>query len=77
LNVRVPLIPGFTATEENITAIRDYVRRVREDIPIELLNFNPLARDKYNILDQQYPEFKNHRSFSEEEMSVFNNLLSG
>ncbi len=73
--VRVPLIPGYTATEENIIAIRDYVRSVREDIQVELLNFNPLARDKYSILDKQYPDFQEHRSYSEEEMNVFNSLI--
>jgi len=73
--VRVPLIPGYTDNKKNLIAIRDYVRGIRKDIKIELLNFNPLARDKYNILDKPYPDFPEHRSFSEEEMLVFNNLL--
>lgn len=75
--VRVPLIPGYTATEENIFAIRDYVHSVREDIRIELLNFNPLARDKYSILHKQYPRFQTNSSYSEEEMCSFNTLISG
>lgn len=75
--VRVPLIPGYTARSENIIAIRDYVRSVREDILIELLNFNPLARDKYSILGKQYPHFQTNSSYSEEKMRTFNDILSG
>jgi pyruvate formate lyase activating enzyme len=73
--VRVPLIPGHTATEKNIVEIRDYVHSVRSDIKIELLNFNPLARDKYRILGQEYPAFQENSSFSTEEMNSFNGLL--
>ncbi|MDA3939521.1 MAG: glycyl-radical enzyme activating protein [Spirochaetia bacterium] len=73
--VRVPLIPGYTATEENIINIRDYVYSIRADIRIELLNFNPLARDKYKILHKQYPTFQTNRSYSEEEMQSFNRFL--
>ena len=73
--VRVPLIPGYTARSENIIGIRDYVSSVREDILVELLNFNPLARDKYRILGKQYPHFKTNSSYSEEEMRVFNALV--
>jgi len=74
--VRVPLIPGYTARSENIIDIRDYVRSVREDIMVELLNFNPLARDKYSILGKQYPYFQTNSSYSEEEMRTFNDIIS-
>ena len=53
--VRIPIIPGYTDTEENLRAIGSYVAGLDPDIPIELVNFNPLARDKYVVLGEDYP----------------------
>ena len=52
--VRIPLIPGITATEENLRAIRAFVDSVNPEIPIEVLNFNSFAGSKYRFLDQKY-----------------------
>ena len=53
--VRTPLIPGYTATDENLRAIARYLRRVAPHTPWELLNFNPLCRGKYAALERDYP----------------------
>lgn len=53
--VRTPLIPGYTATDENLRAIARYLRRVAPHTPWELLNFNPLCRRKYAALERDYP----------------------
>ena len=53
--VRTPLIPGYTAAEDNIRAIARYLRRNAPQTPWELLNFNPLCRGKYAALEQDYP----------------------
>jgi pyruvate formate lyase activating enzyme len=53
--VRIPIIPGYTDSEENLRAIGSYVAGLDPDIPIELVNFNPLARDKYVVLSEDYP----------------------
>lgn len=53
--VRTPLIPGYTATEDNIRAIARYLRRTAPHTPWELLNFNPLCRGKYAALERDYP----------------------
>ena len=53
--VRTPLIPGYTATEENIRAIARFVRDADPDARYELLNFNPLCRGKYAALEEEYP----------------------
>ena len=53
--VRTPLIPGYTATDENIEAIARYIHRVDPDARYELLNFNPLCRSKYAAMEQDYP----------------------
>lgn len=55
LLVRTPLIPGYTATPDNIRAIARYLHAVAPDVPYELLNFNPLCRSKYAALEQDYP----------------------
>lgn len=52
--VRVPLIPGITATEENLREIRAFVNGVDSKIPIELLNFNSFAGSKYRFLQETY-----------------------
>lgn len=53
--VRIPIIPGYTDSEANLKGIGDFVVSVDPGIPIELVNFNPLARDKYTVLDEDFP----------------------
>lgn len=52
---RTPLIPGYTAWEDNIRSIARFVRSVNPEAAYELLNFNPLCRSKYSALEQDYP----------------------
>lgn len=47
---RVPLIPGITDTEENLTGISKIV----EDSPVELMPYNELAGAKYSMVDMVY-----------------------
>ncbi|MGA3090864.1 MAG: glycyl-radical enzyme activating protein [Terriglobales bacterium] len=54
VRARIPLIPGVTATEQNLSALGRYVRSVSRQIPIELVNFNPLAWDKYRRMGIPY-----------------------
>ncbi len=72
--VRVPLIPGFTADTENLRDIGAFVRQTRPDIPIECINFNPLARDKYALLDRSWPFDPTLGRYSEDDMKAFNEL---
>lgn len=65
--VRIPLIPGITATEENLRGIRAFVDSVNPEIPIEVLNFNSFAGSKYRFLDRKY--FNDElRAFPKEEL---------
>lgn len=52
--VRIPLVPDITATKENLVQIADFIKDINPEIPIELLNFNPLAKSKYDILNLLY-----------------------
>ena len=73
--VRVPLIPGITAIEENLKAIGEFVRSVRSDIEIELLNYNWFSVSKYIWLDK--PHFNAEaRAFPEEDMARFYSYVS-
>lgn len=53
LTVRTPLIPGVTDTEENISAIAEYISGMKNLVRYELLNFNPLGESKYRGLDKE------------------------
>lgn len=69
---RVPLIPGITDTEENLTQIAD----ITEDFPVELLYYNTLAGAKYGMLGMKYqlPAVKNR---NEDFTAYFKNAKMG
>lgn len=69
--VRIPLIPGYTANEDNLKKIADYVHGLRDDLPIELINFNNLARDKYAAMGKEYPLAKDLRPYAKESLNRF------
>jgi pyruvate formate lyase activating enzyme len=54
LIVRTPLVPGITDTEENISAIADWIGQNVPSAAYELLNYNPLARSKWENLGLPY-----------------------
>ena len=55
LLLRIPLIPGFTATEENVRAIGELIAKLPRKVPVELINYNPMCREKYEALRKDYP----------------------
>ena len=59
LLLRTPLIPGYTDDEENLEQIARFAASLpgEEKIRLELLNFNPLYRQKYENY-QATPEYK-------------------
>ena len=72
--MRTPLIPGYTATEENIRSIARYLHATAPHVPYELLNFNPLCRSKYAALEQDYPVSGN--ALTAEQMQQFYEILT-
>ncbi len=66
--VRTPLIPGVTATKENIGAIAAYIKDMKNLQRYELLNFNPLGEGKYRSLDKENA-FEKARPLSEDALS--------
>jgi len=83
--IRIPLIPGITATDENIKQIKDYLLKYNIKPEINLLPFHKIAEHKYkkygikyhmnksfDLKDEQIKQFKS--IFTE---SGFNVKLGG
>ena len=74
--VRIPLIPGFTDSDENITDIAEYVASINPQTSLELLNYNPLAVNKYTSLQEKYYVSDDAEPLSEDEMDRKNILIA-
>lgn len=59
LLTRIPLIPGITATEANIRGIARFMRSCNPGGRVELINFNPLAENKYLLMNRSQEFFLN------------------
>ena len=75
LIVRTPLIPGVTATEENLRPIAEMLAKKENLVYYQLLNFNPLGGSKYESLNAKNC-FREARPFTNEEMQAFGSMLS-
>ncbi|TWH45598.1 glycyl-radical enzyme activating protein [Sporomusa sp. KB1] len=52
--VRTPVIPGFNDSEEDITAIINFIKG-RPNVGYELLPYHRLGQQKYEYLGKEYP----------------------
>lgn len=70
--IRTPLIPKYTATEENIRGIGNFIVNKLSNIPErwDILSFNRLCEAKYERLGQDWP-LKDEPSMTKEEMENF------
>ncbi len=46
IEIRIPLIPGFTDDEENLRAIKEFLQPYRDKIKIKLIPYNKLGESK-------------------------------
>lgn len=60
--VRVPLIPGFNDTEQDVREIAAFAATLSKDIDVELLAYNPLGEGKYESLGKGSIEHKQVQS---------------
>ena len=74
--VRIPLIPQITTTSKNIESIGRFVFETSPETAIELINFNPLAENKYRLLGQDYRFLAGMKPFSNEKLDYFYSLLT-
>jgi pyruvate formate lyase activating enzyme len=52
--IRVPVIPGFNESDEDITAIAHTVTRMKQLSEVNLLPYHKYGFSKYKQLDRQY-----------------------
>ncbi len=69
--VRIPLIPTITATKENLEGIAKYVHKLSPNGEIELINFNPLAINKYRLMGIEQCELLNMKPYNTQELEEF------
>jgi pyruvate formate lyase activating enzyme len=56
VTIRLPLIPGFNASEDNVKAIAVFVRSLEGPVEgIDLLPYHTLGKAKYKALGRDYP----------------------
>jgi len=76
VRIRIALIPDYTATEGNLRRLGGYIGKLGPAQPsVELLNFNPLAENKYRVFKQPWPISQNARRFNPEEIGYFAAVL--
>ncbi|OCN05942.1 glycyl radical-activating protein [Erysipelotrichaceae bacterium MTC7] len=73
--VRTPLIPQMTATKENIEQIAKFLFHLYPDVHYELLNYNPLAKAKYEYLDGTYCFSENPKPYNDEQLQKFYDIV--
>ena len=73
--VRIPLIPEITSTEDNIRSICQFVVKNAPDTAIELINFNPLAENKYRLMGKDNISLSEMKPYSQKELDKFYSII--
>ncbi len=55
LIIRIPVVPGYNDSDENIIATAQFVRQLKGDHKIELLPYHRLGVPKYRAVSKEYP----------------------
>jgi len=75
--IRTPVIPGYTASDENIRSIAKFiVSKLRNVERYDLLAFNRMCTDKYKLFGLEYP-LKDVDLMTEETMNHLAELARG
>lgn len=74
--IRTPLIPGMTTPEENIAGIAKFISDIYPEVKYEILNYNPLAEAKYEMVDKEFCYEKNPPLYSDEQMRLFGKIAT-
>lgn len=73
LRIRVPIIPGFNDTPGEIRAIAHFVKKALNSAPIDLLPYNRLGENKYELLERNYSPLQ---SQEDSHMKALESILS-
>ncbi|MEZ5199128.1 MAG: glycyl-radical enzyme activating protein [Bacteroidales bacterium] len=52
--IRIPMIPGMVATDDNLERIREFLKRYRHKVEINLLPYHKIAKSKYEKYGLKY-----------------------
>jgi pyruvate formate lyase activating enzyme len=55
LYIRVPVIPGYTDSEENIRAVCEFSQGLRSAVEVDLIPLHHLGEARYRSLGRPYP----------------------
>ena len=69
--IRTPMIPEYTAFDENVANIAKFISNIYPEVHYEILNYNPLASAKYHLVGREYCFKENPTRFSKEQMKHF------
>jgi pyruvate formate lyase activating enzyme len=73
---RVPLIPGATAEPASLAAVAVLAASIDPAVPVQLMNFNPLAAAKYRRMQKEHALGGQTAGFTDEEMATFRAVFS-
>ena len=68
--VRVPVIPEFNFSYEELTSIIDFAASLKNALEINFIPFHTLANEKYLMLGKEYA-FGHHRNIEKTELKPF------
>ena len=74
LEIRIPLIPGFNNSPEDLREIAGFLKGLSRVPPVTLLPFHRLARSKEGRFDRKYP-YADFLPISEKELAAAKALL--
>jgi pyruvate formate lyase activating enzyme len=72
LNIRVPLIPGVTDTEKNLSMLAELIEPYTGSVSIHFLPYNKFAESKYGRFNEK-PKLGKLNTQSDEELSKIKN----
>jgi pyruvate formate lyase activating enzyme len=72
---RVPLVPGYTDSEENLRCIAEFIRPLKSIEKVSLLPYNAAAGAKYQFIGRTYP-LENLTPLSDERHKAFVGIFS-
>ena len=52
--IRIPVVPGYNDSMENLTATADYIRKLDSGLHVDLLPYHRFGEGKYQMLDIPY-----------------------
>jgi pyruvate formate lyase activating enzyme len=55
LYIRIPLIPGYNDSEENIRATCEFSRGLASVVQVDIMPLHHLGKARYDSLDRMYP----------------------